>query len=280
MEIVAAILIGFDKSLLPGAGILGIAMLAAVEPAKTATGTTLTFLIVADWSAIWAYRKDANWHTLLRLLPNVIVGVILGAGFLQIASNSITRRTIGVILLVFIALNFAVIARRNRRQRAGKASGPAAAAQPAIAAGAAPAGPEPAAAVMEVTAPPTPPRPHQGRPRRLISFVYGSLAGFTTMVANAGGPVTAFYFLSEGFPVVQFLGTTAWFYLIMNLIKLPFSLSLGMVTGHSLLTTAAVVPVIVATVICGRLLAKRIDRRLFNTLIYILTVVTAIDLVL
>jgi uncharacterized membrane protein YfcA len=122
--------------------------------------------------------------------------------------------------------------------------------------------------------------PGRGRARHLISFVYGSLAGFTTMVANAGGPVTAFYFLAEGFPVVQFLGTTAWFYLIMNLIKLPFSLSLGMITPHTLLTTAAMLPVIVATVICGRVLAKRIDRRLFNTLIYILTVVTAIDLVI
>jgi len=278
MEVVAAILIGFDKSLLPGAGILGIAMLAAVEPAKTATGTTLTFLIVADWSAIWAYRKDANWHTLLRLLPNVIVGVILGAGFLQIANNSVTRRTIGVVLLVFIALNFAVIARRNRRRRAAAAGPQAAAAAAPATAGAEQAGAK--SAVSQAQAATAVATPGRGRARHLISFVYGSLAGFTTMVANAGGPVTAFYFLAEGFPVVQFLGTTAWFYLIMNLIKLPFSLSLGMITPHTLLTTAAMLPVIVATVICGRVLAKRIDRRLFNTLIYILTVVTAIDLVI
>lgn len=52
-----------------------------------------------------------------------------------------------------------------------------------------------------------PPHVSQGRVARAA---YGTLAGFTTMATNAGGPVTSMYFLASRFSVSQFLGTTAW----------------------------------------------------------------------
>ncbi|MFT8900625.1 MAG: sulfite exporter TauE/SafE family protein, partial [Propionibacterium freudenreichii] len=111
-------------------------------------------------------------------------------------------------------------------------------------------------------------------------FGFGGLAGFTTMVANAGGPVTTMYFLAEGLSVTAFLGTTAWFFLVVNLIKLPISLSLGMLQTSSLPLVAAMVPVILATVLFGRWLAHRINPSFFRTVVVALTFVAAIALVI
>ncbi|WP_036921441.1 TSUP family transporter [Propionicicella superfundia] len=268
-----AVLIALDKALLPGSAILGVALLAGVVPAKEATGTTLALILVADLAAIWAYRRDVEWRTLLRLLPNVAAGVAVGAGFLFVADDALVGRTIGAILLVFLAINaVATVRRRRRGRRPAGGLGPVAG-EPASTGettdgvtaeeGPAEAGP------AEVAA---------RRGTRAKRIVFGALAGFTTMVANAGGPVTSMYFMTEGFPVLRFLATTAWFYLIVNLVKLPFSIGLGMIGTQTLPVIAAMAPVIVGTVLLARRLARRIDRRVFNALVLALTVVTAVRL--
>lgn len=282
--VAVAILIGLDKSFLPGAGVLGIGFLAAVIPARQASGITLALIIVADWAAIWAYRKDVDWRALLRLLPNIVVGVVLGSGFLLVADNAATKRTIGVLIVAFVLINIAVMA-RNRHRRATPTTAPTTpAAVPTTAdhtadltagdvgqGGRGSAG-EGATAGGTTTG--------TGTRRRVSpkSLLFGVLAGFATMVANAAGPITSLYFLSEGFAVVRFLGTTAWLFLILNLIKLPFSLSLGMLTGSDLRPVAIMVPVIVATVLVGRQLARRVDRRVFTTLVLILSAVAGVIL--
>ena len=64
--------------------------------------------------------------------------------------------------------------------------------------------------------------PHVGQ-GRVARAAYGTLAGFTTMAANAGGPVTSMCFLASRFSVSEFLGTTAWFFFTVNVIKAPFT---------------------------------------------------------
>ena len=49
--------------------------------------------------------------------------------------------------------------------------------------------------------------------------VAGLLAGFGTTVGNAAGPVMSVYLISRGLPKEQFMGTWAWFFLIVNLAK-------------------------------------------------------------
>lgn len=104
---------------------------------------------------------------------------------------------------------------------------------------------------------------------------YGSLAGFTTMVANAGGPVTSMYFLASRLPVSTFLGTTAWFFFTVNLVKLPFSISLGIIAAESLRTTLPLVPIVLVSAFAGRSLVKHMSQRIFDPIIIVLTVVSA-----
>ena len=115
----------------------------------------------------------------------------------------------------------------------------------------------------------------QRRPARLV---YGSLAGFTTMVANAGGPVTSMYFLACRYPVKAFLGTTAWFFFLVNLVKLPFSVSAGLVNPTTLSLAVIAAPVVIASALAGRRLAEHMDQRIFEPIIVALTIISALPL--
>ena len=57
---------------------------------------------------------------------------------------------------------------------------------------------------------------------KLIPNLIGFLGGFSTMVGNAAGPVMTIYFLSLGFKKNKFIGTAAWFFLFVNIFKVPF----------------------------------------------------------
>lgn len=117
-------------------------------------------------------------------------------------------------------------------------------------------------------------------PRRSVAAAYGSLGGFTTMVANAGGPVMSMYFLAARFPVKTFLGTAAWFFAIVNIAKLPFSIGLGLLTPASLLIDLVLVPAVLIGAFGGRIIADRIDQSLFERIVIVLTVVGAVYLLL
>lgn len=108
---------------------------------------------------------------------------------------------------------------------------------------------------------------------------YGWLGGFTTMVANAGGPVMSMYFLAARMPVRTFLGTAAWFFAIINLAKVPFSVGLGLITPTSLLMDAILIPALIVGALCGRWIAGRISQRLFEWIVLALTVLGALYLV-
>ncbi|KHK99941.1 membrane protein [Microbacterium mangrovi] len=104
---------------------------------------------------------------------------------------------------------------------------------------------------------------------------YGTLGGFTTMVANAGGPVMSMYLLAMRTPVKVFLGTAAWFFAIVNLVKLPVLAALGLFTVPVLLMDLVLVPLVVVGALVGRWLIPRIHQRLFDRIVMILTIVGA-----
>ena len=60
-----------------------------------------------------------------------------------------------------------------------------------------------------------------------IAWPFSWLAGSTTMIANAAGPVMTIYLLACRLPKFEFVGTAAWFFFAINLLKVPFSASLG-----------------------------------------------------
>ena len=118
-------------------------------------------------------------------------------------------------------------------------------------------------------------------PHRVAAATYGTLGGFTTMVANAAGPVMSMYFLAARFPVKEFLGTAAWFFAIVNLSKVPFSIGLGLITVPGLLAgPRARARSSWSARSLGRWLAGRLDQALFERLVIVFTVVGALYLLI
>ncbi|MGY1579039.1 sulfite exporter TauE/SafE family protein [Streptomyces sp. MN13] len=237
----AAMLVGFSKTAVSGANTISLAVFAAVLPARASTGVLLPLLIAGDVLAVLTYRRHAHWPTLWRLFPAVAVGVVIGTVFLMWADDGIVRTSIGVILLLMAALT---VWRRRTAERAEEPDG--------------------------VTT----------RAGRIKARSYGVLGGFTTMVANAGGPVMAMYLLSAGFRKLGFLGTSAFFFLIVNVSKVPFSVGLGLIDGPSLLLDAALVLFVVPGAFLGRWAVNRINQRLFEQLVIAATVLGALQLLL
>ena len=260
---VVAALCGIAKTALPGAATIAVALCTAVLPAKESTGAILLMLMTGDLLAVWSYRHDADFRMLRRLVPAVLAGVGAGALFLHLASDSSTRRLIGIVLLLLVAITLL------QRRAAGRSRVPTRSPIPPIAPPAS--GASGALEALGASAAPA----TGGRAARLV---YGSLAGFTTMVANAGGPVTSMYFLACRYPVKAFLGTTAWFFFLVNLVKLPFSVSAGLVNATTLSLTGIAAPAVIASALAGRRLAERMDQRVFEPIIIALTIISALPL--
>lgn len=237
----AALLVGFSKTAVSGANTVSLAIFAAVLPARASTGVLLPLLIAGDVLAVLTYRRHAHWPTLWRLFPAVAAGVVFGTFFLMWADDGAVRTSIGAILLLMAAVTL------WRRRTDGTAGGPEAVAT---------------------------------RAGRVKARSYGVLGGFTTMVANAGGPVMSMYLLSAGFRKLGFLGTSAFFFLIVNLTKVPFSVGLGLIDGRSLLLDAALALFVVPGALLGKWAVHRIDQRLFEQLVIAATVLGGLQLLL
>ncbi len=106
----------------------------------------------------------------------------------------------------------------------------------------------------------------------------GALAGFTTLVANAAGPLMAIYLLAMRLPKMEYMGTGAMFYLVMNLFKVPFMANLGLVSVASLGLNAVLAPAVLAGALLGRKLLVHIDQKLFEQLALVLAALAGVKL--
>ena len=105
--------------------------------------------------------------------------------------------------------------------------------------------------------------------------LFGLLGGFTTMIGNAAGPVMAIYLLSVKMPKYSFVGTNAWFFLVINYLKIPVQvLAWDNITTSSLLLDACTVPFVLLGGLLGILLVKRLPEKGFR---YFTTAVTCVS---
>jgi uncharacterized protein len=116
--------------------------------------------------------------------------------------------------------------------------------------------------------------------RRWLVGSTGLLAGFGTTVGNAAGPVMGIYLVSQRFGKEEFLGTAAWFFLLVNLSKAPFFAALGMITPLTLKLDALLVPIVVLGALTGVSVLKRMPQGVFNVLVLLLAGIAALRLML
>lgn len=255
---VSAVLQGMAKGGIPGMGTLSVPLAAFALPAKASTGVVLPMLILGDAVGLSYWRRSADWRSLLRALPWAFCGIAAGSWCMNQISDRELRPLIGIIVLVMLGLhNLRLWLKRNdqtviKMDAVGFNS-----------------------SKEEVDA-------RYGSPfrRRLFAALMGFMGGLTTMIANAAGPVMAMYLLALRLPKAAFIGTTAWFFFIVNWVKVPFSVKLGLINLQSLSLNLCLVPALLAGVVLGIIIVNRISDRVFEVVIQILTVISAVNLFL
>jgi len=111
-----------------------------------------------------------------------------------------------------------------------------------------------------------------------LTLWLGFLAGVTTMMANAAGPVMIIYLIAMRLPKMEFVGTAAWFFFIVNWIKVPFSANLGLMTFETIKVDFMMLPFIFIGAISGYFILKRIPQKTFTAIAQLLAAAAAVKL--
>lgn len=239
----AILLYGFSKTAMPVAGVVAGPLLAAALGPTVAAGFAVPLLLLGDLMGLLYFRQHANWRLIAKIVPGVLVGFAITALLFMFASTSVIARVIGVLLLVSVVLE--IVRRRTRTF-------------------------EEADEVSDETT----------GVRRLEAGFYGTLTGVTTMAANAGGAAMTLYLVKMRVPMLAFMGTSVWFFFILNLIKVPLVVPLGLITEQSLIANLWFAPVLIAGAFIGIFTFRRMNQVWFERIALALSAAASLWLVI
>ncbi len=236
-----AFLTGLSKGGLGGGlGTLVTPILALVMPAPMAVGVSLPMLIIGDFFAVSAHWRGWNSRLIWMLLPGSILGIIVGSFALGRLSTVLVQHILGAAAILYTLYKF------WSRWRAAKLA--------------------------------------KGTGFSGFSFwqtsIFGSLSGVASTMANAAGPLITIYLLGWRLSPSVFVGTTALYFAIVNLLKVPGYLSAHILNQDMLLVIAWTVPIIPFGVWSGKLLDKHLNMDVFETVILVLLAATGVLLLL
>lgn len=107
--------------------------------------------------------------------------------------------------------------------------------------------------------------------------VIGIAGGFTTMVGNLAGSVMAIYLLAMRFPKNQFIGTAAWFFLIINLFKVPFHVLVWKtITLESVLLDLLLIPAIAIGAYIGIKITRSVPEKDYRIFVIVMTAIASL----
>jgi uncharacterized membrane protein YfcA len=243
--ILGGFFVGIAKAGIAGVNGLFVGLFALVMPSvKQSSGVVLPLVIFGDWIAVAAYRRHLQWRHLVRLFPWAAGGVVLGYFALGHWSDHTIKTVVGTIILALAILSY------WRRFRSGTA----------------------ATDVEDAI-----------RPLHIHWFAaacLGLVAGFATLVANAAGPLMAIYLVAMRLPKMEYVGTTAIFFAMINLFKLPFMINLGLVSLPSVAFDVCLFPAVAIGLFAGRWMLQRIRQRVFEEMALALSALSGVALLL
>lgn len=110
----------------------------------------------------------------------------------------------------------------------------------------------------------------------LFAAFMGIAGGFATMIGNVAGPVFAIYLLAMHLDKQSFIGTTAWFFFIVNLSKFPLqALVWHNISRSTLLIDCIALPAIGLGAWLGIAIVKKIPEKAFKWLVIVVTTLSA-----
>jgi uncharacterized membrane protein YfcA len=245
---IGAMLVGLGKGGVAGVGNLTVVIFALVFPAKESVGLLLPILICADIMAVIIYRRHADWSLIKRIFPFTILGTLLSAAMLWKLDqsnepndvNEKIRLIIGFILIIMTIVHWSIRYIKNRDHITSQ---------------------------------------NQSSQSIIWSTITGLGIGFASMTANAAGPIASLYFISIKLPKYIFIGTSAWLFLIVNLSKVPFQISLGMINWDSFKISLCLFLFAASGAAIAPKIVKHINQQLFEILIWFFIFVAGVKMI-
>src|SRR5262249_20832099 len=117
------------------------------------------------------------------------------------------------------------------------------------------------------------------RPSTATGVFFGVVGGFTTMLANAGGPAWPMHLLPQKLEKITYVGTITILFCTSNLMKVPAYSALGQMTWENMLVGLVLLPAAVAMNYVGIWLVRRTPTEIFFRIAYVLMLLIALELI-
>jgi uncharacterized membrane protein YfcA len=242
---VSLLMIATSKGGFGGLAVVASPLMMTVIDAKSALGILLPMLVVCDVMTLPHYPREFTWRPVKLLAPWTMIGILIGWMLLgRVSQTTVPWLNVGIGALSVVFAGLEMVRWAIVRRTVSSAG--------------------------EV-------RPW--RPGVLASVPFGLTAGLCTMLAHAAGAVTTIYLLPQRFDSQTFVGTTNRFYLVFNLVKVPFYAYLGLITLGSLRRSLWLLPVAFFGVWAGAALNRRVSQRGFRFIVVSLLLCTGAMLI-
>ena len=234
--LICGMLIGMSKVGVPGVSMIVVPVLAFIFGAKQSTGVLLPILMMADVFGVAYYRRHANWHHLIKVIPWAMVGLLIALWVGEKVNDDQFKNLIAI--LVFLSIGLMIW----QDKRKGTNLFP---------------------------------------DKWWFAAGMGILGGFATMIGNVAGPVFAIYLLAMHLPKNSFIGTSAWFFMIINFTKFPLQLFVwNNISLHTLTIDLITLPAIALGAFVGFKAVKIIPESVYRGFVIVITAISAFLLLL
>lgn len=240
VAIPAILITGIGKGGFGGSvAMLGTPLIALAASPIQAAAILLPILCAMDLFSFYAYRKKVDLKALSLVVPGALLGVLIGMMTFRYLDDDLIRILVGSITLIFLA-------HRLIKARAATRKGDTMEAVP---------------------------------PSLIKGSFWGSLSGFTSFIAHAGGPPAQIYLLPLRMNKTLLVGTMAWFFCIVNYAKLiPYGM-LGQFSAENIGTSLILAPLAPIGVFIGVWLHKQVNEVVFFRIIYAALFVVGLKLI-
>lgn len=243
LAVPAVTLLGLGKGGFAGLGMVATPMLALAVPPLQGAAIILPLLIIQDAISVWTYRRTWSAWNLKVLVPGAALGMAAGTAFASHVSNAGIELMVGGIGFTFVVYSWlnAWVVRWLR----------------------------PAA---------VPAKPGNGRPHPVLGVLWGSLAGFMSLLVNVGAPPYQIHILPQRLDKLTLVGTTTIFFAFMNEMKIVPYFVLGQFSARNFATSIALLPLAVGANYLGIWLVHKTPTERFYQIAYGLMFVISLAL--
>lgn len=238
----AVIIQGISKSgFAGGAGVLSLPLMMLVMPVDKVAAVLLPLLILLDLNAIYHHWDNKDWRVIRQIYVPCVFGIILGA-LVWYKVGQAGVETYGNYIKRFVGVMAIFLAFYILAKEVS----------------------------LEWV------RGKKAGPK--VGWIAGILAGFSSTIAHAAGPIVSLFVFSQDLGKTLFVGTVAWAFTLINLTKLPFYIAVNLIDFSVLRFDVFLVPLIPLGSYLGKWMHYRVSEKVFNRIIMVLTLLAGIQL--